>query len=103
MTVKKRRRFTASEKGRAVVRHLQDGVSVSAICDEFGIHPNQFYGWQKQALEGLPTVFERESGSAERRQQRRIERLEADLGRKNDVIAELLSEHITLKKKFGES
>lgn len=101
MSRRSRRTFTAEQKAAAVVRHLQDGVPVSQLCDELEIHPNQFYDWQKQALGNLSKAFERESDAAERRQARQVSALEAKLSDKNDVIAELLGEHLALKKTLG--
>jgi transposase-like protein len=95
-----RRNFTAEEKAKAVVRHLQDGVAVSEICDGLGIHPNQYYGWQEQALSGLAKAFARDD-SRERAAERRAERLQGELDRRNMAVAELLTEHIALKKSLG--
>jgi transposase len=43
-----RRNFTPQEKAAIVLQHLVDKTPVSDLCDEFGLHPTQFYTWQKQ-------------------------------------------------------
>jgi len=96
-----RRRFTATEKSRTVIRHLQDGTPVSEVCEELQIHPNQYFEWQKQGLAGLHLVFEREGQATERRLLRESDDLKARLRRKDEVIAELLADHIALKKSLG--
>jgi len=99
---KKRRAFSADQKSKAVIEHLQDKKPVSKICDELGIHPNQFYDWQKQALGNLASAFERSSGIKERTHQKEMEKVKIKLIQKDEVIAELLTEHLSLKKNLGE-
>ena len=98
-----RRHFTPEQKATAVIRHLQDGVSAAQICDELDIHPNQFYDWKKQAFESMTEAFVRRSSqSEESRRKRELEQLHAKLAKKDSVIAELLTDHIALKKSLGE-
>lgn len=97
-----RRVFTPEQKAKAVIRHLQDGVPSSRICDELSIHPNQFYEWKKQALESMPGAFARKVAPTEaKRQQQRVKQLQEKLAQKDEVIVELLTEHIELKKSLG--
>ena len=99
-----RRMFTPEQKSKAVIRHLQDGIPASQICEELSIHPNQFYDWKKQALESMVGAFARKVVPTEaRRQQQVVEQLQGKLAQKDEVIVELLTEHIKLKKSLGES
>jgi transposase-like protein len=103
----KRKYLTPEQKVAIVRRHLLENVPVSDLCDEFGIHPTQYYIWQKHLFENGALAFERKSNASnERRQQdaqnRKIEQLEAKLHKKNEVVAELLEEHVQLKKVLGE-
>jgi len=102
MVTKTRRRFTPEQKATAVLRHVQDGVPVSQICDELKLHPNQFYQWHKQAMANLAKTFEPEDKTSDLRHERKVLALQSEMQRKNDVIAELLSDHIALKKSLGE-
>ena len=61
----------------------------------------QYYDWQKQAFSSLPHVFSRDTVREERSHQREVDNLKAKLSQKDDVIAELLTEHIASKKKTG--
>lgn len=95
-----RRIFTPAQKATAVVRHVQDGVLVSDLCDELGIHPNQYYEWQKQALSNLEVTFEKRD-SERKKLEKALAATRAKLARKDWAIAELLEEHIALKKNGG--
>ncbi len=50
MSRRPRRKFSEVQKTKAVLPHSQDGVPVSQVCENLGIHPNQYYEWQKQAF-----------------------------------------------------
>ena len=59
----KRKRIMAEQKVAIVRRHLVENVPVSDLCDELGVHPNQYYGWQKQFFENGAAAFERRPSS----------------------------------------
>ena len=103
MSKKQRRQFDGAQKLAIVKRHLLDNVPVSDLCDEYQILPTQFYQWQKQLFENGAAAFERKNGKprTDARDQK-IARLEAKLTEKNEVVAELLQEHVQLKKELGE-
>jgi transposase-like protein len=103
----KRKHLAAEQKVAILRRHLLEKIPVSDLCDEYGIHATQFYNWQKQLFENGVQVFERRVNKAnERRQQeanaKRIAQLEEKLRTKNEVVSELLEEHVQLKKELGE-
>jgi len=103
----KRKQFTPEQKVAIVRRHLIDGVAVSKLCEEYGIHPPQYYTWQKQLFEKGDLAFARKPNKANERrrqdaQEKKIAALEAKLQTKNEVVAELLEEHVQLKKALGE-
>ena len=95
-----RRHFTPQDKIAALKRHLLEGVPVSKICDELGIAPTLFYRWQKELFENAHTLFEngRKAKAVEDANLDKIQKLEAKLTRKNEVMAELM-EALTLEKK----
>ena len=103
MSRKQRRQFDGPQKVAIVKRHLVDKVPVSDLCDEYHIQPTQFYQWQKQLFENGAAAFERKKGKprTDTRDQK-IARLETKLTEKNEVVAELLQEHVQLKKELGE-
>lgn len=103
MNLKKRRTISGQQKVEIIKRHLVDQVPVSQLCEEYQIQPTQFYQWQKQLFENGEKAFER-NGKDQRKSthQQKIEKLEAKLVQKNEVVAELLEEHVKLKKDLGE-
>jgi transposase-like protein len=99
--------LTPEQKVTVVRRHLLEGVPVSDLCDELGIHPTQYYLWQKHLFENAALCFERKTNGANRRRHedaaaKKIAQLEEKLQKKNEVVAELLEEHVQLKKAIGE-
>ena len=101
---KQRRQFSAADKVAIVKAHLVDKVPVSDLCDKHEILPTQFYGWQKLFFENGTAAFE---AAGKRRprgddKDRQIAALQAKLTQKNEVVDELLQEHVQLKKELGE-
>ena len=99
-----RRHFSGPEKVTILKRHLLDKVSVSDLCDELQLYPNQLYGWLKEFFENGHLAFDngRKSKAVEDAKDRKIEHLETKLHRKNEVMAELMEAHTELKKSLGE-
>lgn len=99
---KHRKRFTAEEKVRLLRKHLVEKVAVSQVCEEAGIQPTQFYRWQQIFFENGMAAFERGGKSETAAQQQRIAFLQSKIQRKDEVLAELMEEHVALKKSLGE-
>jgi transposase len=103
----KRKRYTSAEKVAILRRHLLDNVAISDVCQEFGIQPTQFYRWQKEFFENGAAAFETRKQGGRRAGEsdaaaRKIEALESKLQEKNEVLAELMGEHVALKKTLGQ-
>src|SRR3972149_4301256 len=99
---RKRKNYTSEEKVAILRRHLVEKVPVSDLCDELGLNPTVFYGWQKQFFENGTAAFQKTRSRQVDRRDQKIERLEAKLPQKNEVLAELMQEHVQLKKELGE-
>ena len=101
---KPRRHFADHEKVAILKRHLIDKVPVSDLCDELDIYPNQFYDWLKKFFENGHLAFAngRKAKAVEDANVEKIQKLEAKLTRKNEVMAELMEAHAQLKKDLGE-
>ena len=101
----RRKHYSGEEKVSILRRHLLEHVAVSDLCDELGLAPTVFYRWQKEFFEHGAAAFERTSKrqkKQEGRQARKVEALEAKLATKNEVLSELMEEHVKLKKELGE-
>ncbi len=102
---KQRKHYSGEEKVSILRRHLLEHVAVSDLCDELGLAPTVFYRWQKEFFENGAAAFARKSKAQkkqENQQARKMEDLEAKLVRKNEVLSELMEEHVKLKKEIGE-
>ena len=99
---KSRRHFTAEEKVALLRSHLVEKKSVSEICQEHHLQPTVFYRWQQELFENGTAAFQRNKDAEERRTQDRISYLETRIQRKDEVLAELMMEHVALKKTLGE-
>ncbi len=99
---KKRKQYSPQEKVSILRRHFVEGVAVSDLCDEYGIHPTMFYKWQKVFFEQGQAAFQSQQSAVEQQQAQKIASLEAKLTQKNEVLAELMEEHVLLKKSLGE-
>lgn len=102
------RRHWTGEKILAILkRHHVAKEEVSKICQDEGIQPSQFYRWQATLFSEGAVVFQRKNGNAEKRElqasQEKAAALEAKLQTKNEVLSELMEEHVRLKKELGES
>lgn len=99
---KPRRQFTAKEKVAILRAHLLEKSPISDLCEKHGIQPTVFYRWQAQFFENGEAAFEKDGTLQENRLRQRVGALEEKLQKKNEVLSELLEEHVLLKKKIGE-
>jgi len=99
---KKRYNYTAQEKVAILKRHLLEQVPISNLCDEYQLRPTVFNRWMKDFFENGAAAFEKDTSRQKKAEEKRIQKLEAKLQTKNEVLSELLEEHILLKKELGE-
>lgn len=104
MSKRKRRNFTGAEKVGILKRHLLDKVPISDLCDELNLYPTQLYAWLKDFFEKGHHAFEtnRTAKAQGDAKQLLIQKLQAKLVRKNEVLSELLEEYTLFKKELGE-
>lgn len=102
----KRKKFSHEEKVRLLRLHLVEKVPVSDICDQHGLNPNVFYRWQQQFFENGSAAFEKDgkgrNDSQAKKLLEKVEKLQAKLANKDEVIAEIMASHVALKKSLGE-
>src|SRR5690242_334136 len=102
--MKKRRKHYAPEEKVAILRrHLLEKEPISKLCDEVGLQPTVFYRWQKEFFENGAAAFEQKARPNHSAEQERIPYLERKIRTKDEVLAELMTEHIALKKILGNS
>jgi transposase len=98
----RRKHVSPDQKVAILKRYLVEKTPISDLCDEYGIQPSQVYQWQKVLFENGAAAFERSGRRGEGAKDRQVAALEAKVRQKNEVIAELMEEHVQLKKAIGE-
>ena len=100
-----RRNIGATEKVKILRQHLLEKIPISQVCDQHGIAPTQFYQWQKIFFENGPAAFVQKGNGAKngpvKKLEEKVTRLQAKLANKDEVIAEIMADHVRLKKKIG--
>jgi len=99
-----RRNFTAEQKVNILREHLVERLPVSEVCDKHQIQPTLFYQWQKTFFEKGSAAFEsgRSSSRGIGQKERKLQALETKLTMRTEALAELMEEHVRLKKSLGE-
>jgi transposase len=102
-----RRKFSAQQKVQILRQHLVEKAPISEVCDQNGIQPTQFYQWQKLFFENGTAAFDQAGNGRKDSQVRKLEQqnaqLQAKLAHKDEVIAEIMADHVRLKKNLGEA
>ena len=96
-----RRHFTTEQKFKIVKEQLTTKTSVTDICKKYDVLPNAFYRWLEDFFAGAKDGLERKKNGPTKAELRKIEELETKTRRQMEVIAEITSENIDFKKKFG--
>jgi len=94
----KRKRWSAAEKLRIVLSGMEPGVEVSDLCRREGVNPTMYYQWKRTLLGAADRIFE----SKEVKPTTREARLSQALQRAKEVIVEITSENLELKKTFSD-
>ena len=99
---KQRKQYTPEEKVAILRRHLLEKEPISKLCEEVGLQPTVFYRWQKEFFENGAAAFQPKARPNHSAEQERIDYLEKKILTKDEVLAELMAEHVALKKTLGE-
>jgi transposase len=99
---KQRKHYTPEEKVAILRRHLLEKEPVSKLCDEMGLKPTVLYRWQKEFFENGAAAFQQQRPTSHSADQERVAYLEKKIQTKDEVLAELMAEHVALKKALGE-
>ena len=100
---KQRKNYTAQEKVAILRRNLIERVPVSDLCEEYQLQPSVFYRWQQQLFENGASALAPRARSARDPLADKVKALEDKLTRKNEVLSELMEEHVKLKKELGDA
>ena len=98
MSRKIRRQFDGKFKTKVVIESLRERKTLSEICKEYDLHPNQISDWKKMVLDELPSLFEKGENRSNKSQVIDIEAITSPLFQQ---IGQLKVELDYLKKKCG--
>ena len=98
MSTNGKRKWAATEKLRIVLEGMNPGVAVSDLCRREGISANLYYLWKKQLLSAAPKIFDAKAG----RPSVAAEKAAAELQRLKDVVVEITTENLELKKGLSD-
>jgi transposase len=98
----KKKLLSPQQKVMVLRELLENQTPMSQLAEKYGIHINDIYNWRKklfeQAADDIFTVKSKHSRINESKQQEKNQQLEQKIKQKDEVIAELVLENITLKK-----
>ncbi len=92
-----RRHFAPETKWQILKEGRSTNLTISQVCDQYQISPTQFYQWERLAERGA-----RQALQAQPRGRKKVrpseEALLNEIQRLREVIAEITSENLRLKK-----
>lgn len=59
------KQYTAAFKAKVVQEMLKEEKTLVQIAAEYEVHPTQLKNWRAIALEGLPSLFEKQDSTAQ--------------------------------------
>lgn len=60
-----RKQYTSAFKAKVVQELLKAEKTFAQIASEYEVHPTQLKNWKAIALEGMPSLFEKQDSTAE--------------------------------------
>jgi transposase-like protein len=61
-----RKKLSAEVKAKIALKALKEQQTANEIANEFQVHPVQISKWKKQAIDGLPSLFETQRGESKK-------------------------------------
>ena len=96
-----RKRYLPEKRAEIMKQHLLEKKTLSDVCDANGIHPTMYYRWLKELLSNAVYAFGKGKDRECLEWKNKALELEKKLIRKNEVLSELMEEHVALKKSLG--
>ncbi len=96
-----KRQFTDEQKAEIILAHLIDKRSVSEVCEQYQLAPNTFYRWLVEFKTNASVAFRKPDVRKQKAERRIKEQLEAEIQKKDSIIAYVTTELMASKKKNG--
>jgi putative transposase len=86
-----RKQYTSAFKAKVVQELLKEEKTLAQIASEYEVHPTQLKTWRAIALEGMPSLFERQDSSVELRAayEQQLTELYAEIGKLTTQVTRL--------------
>jgi transposase-like protein len=94
-----RKRYSPEEKIRILREHLDNNVSVSELSEQYDLHPGMIRNWKKELFEGALDTFSGKHKSRKSKNSKESQ-LEKKVSTMQEVITELTTENVKLRKKY---
>lgn len=94
---KNKKKWPAKKRLEIVLEGIRSG-QVAETCRRHGCSSAQYYDWQRQLTSSAELIFDKKRG----RPSKEAERMEAEISRKDKIIAEVIAENLDLKKIVGD-
>ena len=97
-----KRNFSSEQKVMILREHLDNNVKISELAERYNIHVNVILRWKKELFEGALETFSQKH--KKRGSNSKEQKLETKINKMQEVITELTTDNIRLRKKyFGET
>lgn len=96
-----RRQFSDEQKAAIILSHLIEKLPVSEVCEQYEIAPNMFYRWLAEFKANAAVAFRKPDVRKQKAERRIKEQLEAEIQKKDSIIAYVTTELMESKKKIG--
>ena len=100
---KERRQWKSDTKIKLLRRHLIEKAPSPTVCELPRLRPSLFRGYQEQSFKRAALALKGNKGPEQNQDEQPIETLEQKIRRKDEVLAELITEHISLKTRSGRT
>jgi transposase-like protein len=84
-----RKQYTAGFKTRVVQELLKEEKTMAQIATEYEVHPTQLKNWRAVALEGMPSLFEKQDSMVDlkRAHEQQLSELYAEIGKLSTQVS----------------
>lgn len=79
MSKQNRRRFDGKFKTKVVIEALKEQKTLAVLSKEYSLHAQQITDWKKQALVGIPSLFETATSARGTKGEEEIEHITSPL------------------------
>ncbi len=76
-----RKSFSKAFKAKVALEALKGEKTIAELASHFEVHPGQINTWKKQALEGLPELFERKNSRVAKNENMASDQLFQQIGK----------------------